>query len=95
MSGADARHKLIDFNSDIGESFGTYKLGFDEEVIDCISSANVACGFHAGDPVWMEHTVELARAHGGTVRVTESPLGGARFEVVLGVLTPVEAVEGG
>ncbi|GAB5543537.1 MAG: GAF domain-containing sensor histidine kinase [Sandaracinaceae bacterium] len=37
---------------------------------------------------------ELARAHGGTVRVTESPLGGARFEVVLGVLTPVEAVEG-
>lgn len=53
----------IDFNSDIGESFGSYKLGLDEEVITCISSANIACGFHAGDPVWMRHTVELAERH--------------------------------
>lgn len=64
MSGADARHKRIDFNSDVGESFGSYKLGLDGEVIDCISSANIACGFHAGDPVWMRHTVEMAQSRG-------------------------------
>ena len=41
----------IDFNCDMGESFGMYKLGCDEEVIKYITSANIACGFHAGDPV--------------------------------------------
>ncbi len=50
----------IDFNCDMGESFGMYKMGFDEEVIKYITSANVACGFHAGDPMWMRHTVRLA-----------------------------------
>ena len=64
MSVISARHKRIDFNSDIGESFGSYKMGLDEEVISCISSANIACGFHAGDPGWMRHTVELAERHG-------------------------------
>jgi UPF0271 protein len=64
MSADAASHKRIDFNSDIGESFGSYKLGLDEEVIDCISSANVACGFHAGDPVWMRRTVEMAESRG-------------------------------
>ena len=54
----------IDFNCDMGESFGMYKMGFDEEVIKHITSANIACGFHAGDPMWMRHTVELAEAHG-------------------------------
>jgi UPF0271 protein len=54
----------IDFNADMGESFGTYKLGFDEELIKYISSANIACGFHAGDPTWMRHTVNIAEAHG-------------------------------
>ncbi|MCH8088930.1 MAG: LamB/YcsF family protein [Chloroflexi bacterium] len=54
----------IDFNCDMGESFGAWKMGLDEEVIKHVTSSNIACGFHAGDPVWMEHTVELARAHG-------------------------------
>ena len=54
----------IDFNCDMGESFGMYKMGFDEEVIKHITSANIACGFHAGDPMWMRHTVDLAERHG-------------------------------
>ena len=53
----------IDFNCDMGESFGMYKMGFDEEVIKHITSANIACGFHAGDPMWMRHTVDLAQRH--------------------------------
>ncbi len=59
MSTASTQDR-VDFNSDIGESFGSYKMGLDEEVISCISSANIACGFHAGDPGWMRHTVGLA-----------------------------------
>jgi len=50
----------VDLNSDIGESFGDYKLGLDGEVIKYISSANIACGFHAGDPIVMAKTVKLA-----------------------------------
>ena len=57
----------IDFNCDMGESFGMYKMGFDEEVIKHITSANVACGFHAGDPMWMRRTVDLAEEHGVAV----------------------------
>ena len=55
---------VIDFNCDMGESFGLYKLGFDEEIIKHITSANVATGFHAGDPDWMARTVALAEAEG-------------------------------
>ncbi len=51
----------IDLNSDVGESFGIYKLGLDEEVIPLISSANIACGFHAGDPAVMKRTISLAK----------------------------------
>ncbi|MBI4298193.1 MAG: LamB/YcsF family protein [Chloroflexi bacterium] len=54
----------IDLNCDMGESFGAYKMGLDEEVIKYITSANIACGFHAGDPMWMRHTVRLAEEHG-------------------------------
>ncbi len=54
----------IDLNCDMGESFGMYKMGLDEEVIKYVSSANIACGFHAGDPMWMRHTVRLAEEHG-------------------------------
>ncbi|MDA0770985.1 MAG: LamB/YcsF family protein [Chloroflexi bacterium] len=57
----------IDFNCDMGESFGMYKMGFDEEVIKHITSANIACGFHAGDPQWMRYTVRLAEEHGVAV----------------------------
>lgn len=50
----------IDINSDLGESFGSYKTGNDAEVMKYITSANIACGFHAGDPVVMEKTIRLA-----------------------------------
>lgn len=54
----------VDLNCDLGESFGSYKIGLDEEVISYISSANVACGFHASDPLVMDHTVKLAKEAG-------------------------------
>ncbi|WKV07990.1 5-oxoprolinase subunit PxpA [Thermoanaerobacterium sp. CMT5567-10] len=47
----------VDINSDIGESFGVYKIGMDDEIVKYISSANIACGFHAGDPNVMSNTV--------------------------------------
>lgn len=56
--------KKIDLNSDVGESFGNYKIGFDEEVIPLISSANIACGFHAGDPSVMKKTLNIAGKNG-------------------------------
>jgi UPF0271 protein len=57
----------IDLNSDVGESFGSWRMGQDEEVIPHVSSVNVACGFHAGDPLVMTRTVEVARANGVAV----------------------------
>ena len=54
----------VDLNSDLGESFGSYTLGMDDGVIPLISSANIACGYHAGDPVVMEKTVALANRAG-------------------------------
>ncbi len=57
----------VDLNCDLGESFGNYKLGLDEEVIKYISSANVACGFHASDPLVMAKTVKIAKDAGVAV----------------------------
>ena len=57
----------IDINCDMGESFGAYKLGRDQEVMNYISSANIACGWHAGDPMVMEQTVLLAKEKGVAV----------------------------
>lgn len=54
----------IDLNCDLGESFGAYKIGMDEEILPLITSANIACGFHGGDPVVMERTVALCKVHG-------------------------------
>jgi UPF0271 protein len=54
----------IDLNCDMGESFGRYTLGNDEAMMSYITSANIACGLHAGDPLVMERTVGLAREHG-------------------------------
>jgi UPF0271 protein len=54
----------IDINSDMGESYGAYKLGRDAEVMEYISSANIACGWHAGDPMVMEETVRMAKERG-------------------------------
>jgi UPF0271 protein len=53
----------IDLNCDMGESFAAYTLGDDEQTMPWITSANIACGFHAGDPTVMERTVALARRH--------------------------------
>lgn len=54
---------VIDLNCDLGESFGAYTIGMDSEVIPLITSANVACGYHAGDPLVMAKTVSLCRQH--------------------------------
>src|SRR3954453_10697068 len=52
----------IDLNSDLGESYGPWPMGQDSALMDSISSANIACGFHAGDPGTMRATIALARA---------------------------------
>jgi UPF0271 protein len=57
----------IDINCDMGESFGAYRIGEDEKIIPYISSANIACGYHAGDPLVMDRTVQLAKEHGVAV----------------------------
>ena len=54
----------VDLNADVGESFGRYTLGMDDHLIPLLSSANIACGYHAGDPLVMEKTVELCKNAG-------------------------------
>jgi UPF0271 protein len=53
----------IDINCDLGESYGEFKVGNDAEIMPYITSANIACGFHAGDPVTMAQTINLAKKH--------------------------------
>ena len=57
----------IDLNCDLGESFGAYTIGMDAQVIPYVTSANVACGFHASDPVVMDKTMALAKDAGVAV----------------------------
>ncbi len=57
----------IDLNADLGESFGAWTMGQDALLMPLVTSANVACGYHAGDPATMRKTVRLARAHGVAV----------------------------
>src|SRR5207249_8703068 len=54
----------IDLNADVGESFGTYTLGNDAALMASITSANIAAGFHAGDPSVLRATIRLAKGHG-------------------------------
>jgi UPF0271 protein len=54
----------IDLNADMGEGYGPWRMGEDEALLEVVSSANVACGFHAGDPVIMDRTVRQALARG-------------------------------
>ncbi|MFV1602125.1 MULTISPECIES: LamB/YcsF family protein [unclassified Phaeobacter] len=56
--------KTVDLNADMGESFGPWTMGDDAALLDVVSSANIACGFHAGDPDVMAATMALARDHG-------------------------------
>ncbi|MEN1759099.1 5-oxoprolinase subunit PxpA [Anoxynatronum sibiricum] len=58
---------MIDLNADLGESFGIYTMGNDACMMPHITSANIACGFHAGDPLVMQQTVELALKYGVAV----------------------------
>lgn len=62
---------LVDLNSDLGESFGRYTLGNDDKIIPLITSANVACGYHASDPVVMDQTIAMAKEAG--IRVGAHP----------------------
>ena len=57
----------VDLNADVGESFGAYRLGSDGALLRCVTSANIACGFHAGDPVVMQETVRLAKDAGAEI----------------------------
>jgi UPF0271 protein len=54
----------IDLNADFGEGYGVYTFGHDDSLMPHITSANIACGFHAGDPTVMQRTVAFAKAHG-------------------------------
>jgi 5-oxoprolinase (ATP-hydrolysing) subunit A len=56
--------RTVDLNCDMGEGFGVYELGSDEGIMPYVSSANIACGFHAGDPAHMRRTVRLAESAG-------------------------------
>jgi UPF0271 protein len=57
----------INLNADLGESFGAWSMGRDAEMLQLVDSANIACGFHAGDPLVMRHTVATARRHGVSI----------------------------
>jgi 5-oxoprolinase (ATP-hydrolysing) subunit A len=57
----------VDLNADVGESYGVWTLGDDDAVLAVVSSANVACGFHAGDPLTLRRTVRAAQARGVTI----------------------------
>jgi UPF0271 protein len=54
----------VEINCDMGEAFGLYRMGDDEAIMPYVTAANVACGFHASDPVVMRNTVRLAKTHG-------------------------------
>jgi UPF0271 protein len=60
-------HRRINLNADLGESFGAWTMGRDAEMLQLVDSANVACGFHAGDPLVMRKTVATARRHGVSI----------------------------
>ena len=57
----------VDLNSDLGEGYGAYATGDDAQMLIIVTSANVACGFHAGDPEIMAHTFRIARENGVSV----------------------------
>ncbi|MGE4526984.1 MAG: LamB/YcsF family protein [Rhodospirillaceae bacterium] len=103
--------KQINLNADMGESFGAYSIGNDPAMLEVVSSANVACGFHAGDPLVMRDTVGLAFKNGVSVgahpgfpdlqgfgrrRMTMSAKEVEAFTVVqIGALSAVAAAAGG
>lgn len=78
--------RRVDLNCDMGEALGVYRLGFDERIMPHISSANIACGFHAGDPVCMRRTVRLAEEAGVAIGAhpgLPDPMGFGRREMMV------------
>jgi UPF0271 protein len=67
VAAVDRDPDSIDLNADVGESFGPWPMGADEELIPLVSSVNIACGAHAGDPLTMTRTAALAARHGVSV----------------------------
>lgn len=59
--------KLVDLNADVGESYGAFRIGADEDLLPMVTSANIACGWHAGDPLVMARTVDLALQAGAGI----------------------------
>ena len=70
---------VIDLNCDMGESFGAWTMGSDAEMLKIVSSANVACGFHGGDPLVMFETVTRAKDFTGKTIVAEIGGGSAVY----------------
>ena len=56
--------RTLDLNCDMGESFGAYKIGDDVAMLEVVTTANVACGFHAGDPMVIQRTIRNAKRNG-------------------------------
>lgn len=83
----------IDLNCDLGESFGTYTIGNDEAVIPYITSANIACGYHAGDPVVMHRSVLLCKKYGVQVGAHPGLPDLAGFGRRKMMLSPAEAAD--
>ena len=106
-----ADQKKIDLNADLGESFGVWRLGDDDAMLEVVTSANVACGFHAGDPTLLLRTCQVAADRevriGAQVSYRDLAGFGRRFidvapvdltaDVVyqIGALQALAAVEGG
>src|SRR5258708_19976656 len=63
----EAKMPSVDLNSDLGEGFGTYRCGDDDAMLSIVTSANVACGLHAGDPEVMARTFAIPRERGRAV----------------------------
>ncbi|RYY55045.1 MAG: 5-oxoprolinase subunit PxpA [Comamonadaceae bacterium] len=94
----------IDLNADLGEGFGPWRMGDDEALLAIVSSANVACGFHAGDPLIMDRTVRTALAQGvdvgahvgfpDLVGFGRRPMQMDRRELVAAVLYQLGALDG-
>ena len=67
-------YAFIDLNADLGEGFGVYRYGSDDELIPLVSSVNIACGWHGGDPAVIRRAVSLAVQNGVTVGSCRSEL---------------------
>ena len=68
----------VNLNADLGESFGAWEMGSDADMLATVNSANIACGFHAGDPLVMRRTLSLARKAGVSVGETGRAAWGLR-----------------